>query len=179
MITVDLRGADKVFERNRRFRSQITGTIVGSLRRSLRKTEKNIQADLRGLPIVQGILRGKWARLKRNQLGARVKTITLQVGENKPEIEAAIGLYGYPAVLEEGGQFLQHMIYVAPGRTTRRPRNWKKRTTFEHGAYSVKHPGARVSGHGFGGSNFHRNESATLYQLDKDVSELMARIYGV
>jgi hypothetical protein len=168
VITIDLRGADKVFEHNRKFRAQVIGTVARSFGRGMRKTTASIRRDLQGLGAVRGITRSRWGRDARNRLSARVKTYGLRIRratnlDADQEARMAIGLYGYAAVLEDGGRTVPHEIIMRTRRGTK----------------AVRHPGSTLPGHGFGGSNLRRDESAIVSQLDRDVGELLARIYGV
>lgn len=157
-MPIDMRGAEKFLEGNKRFRGQLGRTVSRSLKRSLGRTSGRIRKDLRGLGIVQGITRSTWGKSQANRLTARVKAINLRLSSER-EIEAAVGLYGYPAVLETGGRLVPHEIFVR-GR-------------------AIKHPGATVGGYGLGRSNLRRDETVILGQLDRDVSDLVSRVYGL
>lgn len=157
MISIDLRGAERFLETSRKFRGSLTRTISRSLGRGLRKTAAKTRRDLRGLGMVRGITRSTWGRRKENRLTARVKPIRLRIGGEG--VEAALGLYGFAAALEGGGRLVPHTIHV--------------------GGRAIRHPGARVERHGFGGSNLRRDDRAILQQLDQDVGELVGRLYGL
>jgi hypothetical protein len=168
---IDLRGFEELAKSNEDFRRQIGRTVTRSLGRGLRKTAASIRRDLSGLPIVKGITRSTWGRKKENTLGTRVKWT--RGGWDEEGAVAALGLYGYPAVLEDGGRFKAHQIPI-PGKFIARRKGQRGRS---RRAY-IAHPGAAVAGHGFGGSNLRRDEGAILAQLDQDIGELLKSVYG-
>ena len=157
MIAIDLHGAEQFLANNRRFRGQLTRTVSRSLAKSLGKTAAATRRDIRGVDVALGITRSPWGKRKENRLTSRVKVIKLRLGAEG--VEAAIGLYGYADVIEEGGRIVPHTIQLR-GRT-------------------LQHPGAVVAKHGFGAAHLRRDSGAILRQLDEDIGQLVNRIYGL
>ena len=182
MIQVELRGYEKLLEGNERFQRAVTSTLYRSLMRGLRPVAEGTRDSYLGVPMFRHIAESKWGRKRGNAPGSRIKVSRARgqiVGAGAAqgaEFEAAIGLYGYAGVFEEGGRLAPHTI-VLGGRLSSPSRTGRPRRIKGTGRV-IRHPGSTVARHGFGGSNLRHNESAILAELDRDIEALLHEAYG-
>lgn len=163
MIKIDLHGAQRFLETSRRFPRALTGTIYRSLKRSLRKPVTATRREVRASATVRAIQKTPWGRDPRNRLTARVKRIGPTI--DGTSVAAGIGIYGAPAAAGTGDRIIPHDIPIARG---------------SHAGLVIHHPGARVlSQHGVRRDHIRRYEGEILRQLDKDVGDLVERMYGL
>ncbi len=192
MIQLELRGYEKLLEGNERFQRAIVGTMRRSLGRSLRAVVEGTRREYLTVPMLRHITESKWGKKRLNALGARIKVTRaggeivgaggatsqsfMAQGASGAQFTGAIGLYGYAGVFEEGGRIVPHSIVM--GARLSSPSRKGIRRRIKGTGRTVRHPGAVVPGHGFGGSNLRHNETAILAELDRDIEALLRDTYG-
>ena len=157
MISIDLKGAEQFIAKSRKARGLLTRTVVRSLRKSLRKPATERRRMTRSVPMVRAILRTPWGKRKDERLTARVKVLSPRSEGNT--VNAGIGMYGYPAAARIGEGVRPHVIPTRSGG-------------------SFKHPGTRVMTQ-IGGSRGFPEVGEILRQLERDVHEMLGRVYGL
>lgn len=123
-----------------------------------------------GHPMLDKIRKSPWGKKKGNRLTDRIKRIGPWI--RGTTVEAGIGMYGYPAAARTGDRIPPHTI-------RRGERTIFGRLRRKHHV-AIQHPGARVipqitAGRDLGGSEV----DAVLRQLERDVHQMLERVYGL
>jgi len=107
--------------------------------------------------MLREMLKTPWGKQAGNKLTARVKVIGPWVEGST--VNAGIGMYGYAASARTGDRIPPHTIPTRSGG-------------------SIRHPGARVVPQ-IGGARGFREADEVLRQLERDVHEMLERVYGL
>lgn len=148
---IEIRGVRDTLFLTEKFRRYYPRTVVRGAKRGLSKVATKVRGDVRGTPIGGHIVRSAWGKEKRNRLTARVKVIQPRLGDDR-NIKLAVGLYGYAAVLEDGGRIVAHTVRGKP------------------------HPGAQVPAYRFGQATMRSNQGEVARAIDAEVGKLIRSV---
>lgn len=159
MITIDLKGAEQFIAKSRKARGLFTRTVVRSLRKSLQKPVSDRRRTTRGVPMIRAMLRTPWGKGGRGKLSSRVKFFMTVKGNT---VVAGVGMYGYAAAVRTGDRIVPHTIPTRSGGM-------------------IEHPGARLFPQISGARSASLSAEAPeiLRQLERDVHEMLERVYGL
>ena len=172
MITIDLKGAEQFIAKSRKARGLFTRTVVRSLRKSLRKPVSDRRRSTRGVPMIRAMLRTPWGKGDRGKLSSRVKFFMTVKGNT---VVAGVGMYGYAAAVRTGDRIPPHKIPLKTFQARKKGQRGRSRRDF------ITHPGARLIPQISGARSASLSAEAPeiLRQLERDVHEMLERVYGL
>ncbi len=169
MITIDDRGFEAVARGNAAFLRQAAKVLKNSLTRTLRRTATTVRQDIRSQ---SGLGRSVWGEKASGLTRQKLVTI-IKPRAGGDSIETGLSFRGLPKLIEEGGTIKAHAIRPSKGKLLVFEVNGKIVA-----ARAVRHPGARVRAHGFGGSALRRNETAIAEDLNRSLQNLVNQAYA-